>query len=217
MSGHVACLEMHFGDAAIVARDEAQENFGEEAPLLQAEPAHDAEIDGDQAAGLVEEQIAGVHVGMKEAVAQRVAQETLDHLAPEFRQIDLRLLETRMIAQRDAVDPFHRQHIMRGPVPVDGGDAKVRIVAGVLRHLGQRGSFQPQIHLDRHRARHRIDDLDQPQPPRFSKVGFGIVRDKEEIGEIAAEARGNIGPQHLHCHRRPHAVTLGFTAMHLRD
>src|SRR5216683_3334312 len=59
-------IEMHFGDAAIVARDEAEENFGKEAPLLQAEPAHDAEIDGDQAAGIVEEQIAGVHVGMKE-------------------------------------------------------------------------------------------------------------------------------------------------------
>ena len=68
-----------------------QQDFGEEAPLLQAEPAHDAEVDRDQPAGIVEEQIAGVHVGMKEAVAQRVAQETLDHLAPELGQIDLRL------------------------------------------------------------------------------------------------------------------------------
>src|SRR6202022_755047 len=114
MPGHVAGLEMHLGDAAIVAGDESQENFGEEAPLLHAEPAHDAEIDGNKPAGLVEEQIAGVHVGMEETVAQRMAQETLDYLAPEFAQIDLRLLEPRMIPQRDAVDPFHRQHIMRG-------------------------------------------------------------------------------------------------------
>jgi len=59
VSGHVAGLEMHLGDPAIIARDEAQQNFGQEAALLHAEPAHDAEIDRDQAAGIVEEQIAG--------------------------------------------------------------------------------------------------------------------------------------------------------------
>ena len=162
MARHIAGLEMHFGDAAIVAGDEAQENFGQKAPLLLAEPAHNAEIDGDEAAGIVEEQVAGMHVGMKEAVAKRVAQETLDHLAPELGQIDLRLRKTRMIAQRNAVDPFHRQNIMRGAVPVDRGHTKIRIVAGVLRHLRQRRGLQPQIHLHRHRARHRIDDFDQP-------------------------------------------------------
>src|SRR5919108_428561 len=81
------------GDAAVVARDEAQENFGEETPLLHAEPAHDAEIDRHQPAGIVEKQIAGMHVGMKEAVAQRVAQETLDHLASKVGQIDQRCFE----------------------------------------------------------------------------------------------------------------------------
>ena len=122
-----------------------------------------------------------------------------------------------MIAQRDAVDPFHGQDVMRGAIPVDRGHAKIRIVAGVLRHLRQRRGLQPQIHLHRHRARHRVDDLDQPQPPRFRRIGFGLVRDKEEIGEVAAEARGDIGPQHLHRNRFAHAVALGFAAMHLRD
>src|SRR5258707_4312981 len=108
----IAGLEMHLGDAAIIARDEAQENFGEEAPLFHAEPAHDAEIDRHQPPGLVEEQIAGMHVGMKETIAQRMAQETLDYLAPEFAQVDLRPRQPRMVAQRNAVDPFHRQHVM---------------------------------------------------------------------------------------------------------
>ena len=201
MCRHIAGLEMHLGDAAIVAGDEAQKNLGEEAPLLRAEPAHDAEVDRDEPAGVVEKQIAGVHVGMKEAVAQRMAQETLDHLAPEVGQIDLRLLEPRMIGERNAVDPFHGQDIVRGAIPVDGGHAKVRIVAGVLRHLRQRGRLQPQIHLHRDRARHGVDDLDQPQPPRFGRIDLGLVRDEEEIGKVAAEARGHIGPQHLHRHR----------------
>ena len=128
---------MHFGDAAVVARDEAQQNLREETPLLQPEPAHDAEIDRHQPAGIVEEQIAGMHVGMEEAVAQRMAQKALDHLAPEIGQVDLRLRKPRMVVQRDAVDPLHRQHVVGGAVPVDGRHAEIRIVAGVLRHLGQ--------------------------------------------------------------------------------
>ncbi len=217
MARHIAGLEMHFGDAAVVARDEAQQNFGEEAPLLQPKPAHDAEIDRDQPAGIVEKQIAGMHVGMEEAVAQRVAQETLDHLAAEVGQVDLRLRQARMVVQRDAVDPLHRQHVVGGAVPIDGRHAEIRIVTGVLRHLGQRGRLQPQVHLHRDRARHRIDDLDQPQPPRFGRMALGIVRDKEEIGEIAAEARGDIGPEHLDGDRLAHAVMFDLAAMHLCD
>ena len=49
MRRHVAGLEMHFRGAAIIAGDEAVQDFGEEAPLLVAEPAHDAEIDRGRA------------------------------------------------------------------------------------------------------------------------------------------------------------------------
>src|ERR1700733_5814850 len=95
MPKHVDGLEMHFGDATIIAGDEAEQDLGEKAPLLHAEPAHDAEIDRDQSAVGVEEQIAGMHVGVKEAVAQRVAQETLDDLAAKVGQVDLRLSQPR--------------------------------------------------------------------------------------------------------------------------
>ena len=66
---HVAGVEMDLRGALIVARDEAEQDFGEEAALLRAEPAHDAEVDRDQPAVGVDEQIAGMHVGVEEAVA----------------------------------------------------------------------------------------------------------------------------------------------------
>ncbi len=75
MRRHIACPEVHFGGAHVIARDEAVEDFGEKPPLLRAEPPHDAEIDGDDMAVLVDEQIALMHVGMKEAVAHRVREE----------------------------------------------------------------------------------------------------------------------------------------------
>ena len=48
MRRHIARIEMHLRDARIVAADEAIENLGEEQALLGREPAHDAEIDGDE-------------------------------------------------------------------------------------------------------------------------------------------------------------------------
>ncbi len=88
MARHVTGVEMHLRGALIVAGDEAEQDFGEEAPLLRAEPAHDAEVDGHQPAVGVDEQIARMHVGVEKAVAQRVAQEALDHIAAERRQIE---------------------------------------------------------------------------------------------------------------------------------
>ena len=106
---------------------------------------------------------------------------------------------------------------MRGAIPVDRRYAKIRIVAGVLRHFRERGSLQPQVHLYGHRARHGVDDFDQPQPPRFGRVGFGVTRDKEEIRKITPEARGHVRPQYLHRNRFTDAALLGFAAMNLGD
>src|SRR5947209_15235781 len=102
---YVARLVMHFGDAQIIARDEAVEDFGEEAPLLDAEAAHNTEIDGDEPSVTVGEQIALVHVGMKEAVAQRVAQKRLQDGGAERRQVVARRLPTRNVGERNALDP----------------------------------------------------------------------------------------------------------------
>ncbi|MNL56598.1 hypothetical protein D3C87_1801020 [compost metagenome] len=78
MRRHVASLEMHVGNALVIAGDEAEQDFGKEAALFLAEAANDAHVDGDDMAGVVDEQVALVHVGMEEAVAQRVPQERLD-------------------------------------------------------------------------------------------------------------------------------------------
>ena len=48
-------------------------------------------------------------------------------------------------------------------------------------------------------------------------MGFRVMGDKEEIAEVAAEARGDVGPEHLHRNLGAHAVAFGLAAMHLRD
>ncbi len=116
---HVAGLEMHLGDAKIVAGDEAVEDFREEAALLLAEPPGDAEIDGDDGAVRLDEQVAGMHVGVEEAVAQRVAQERLDEVGGDRLQVVAGGAQRLDVGQLDAVDPVHGEHVAAGALPVD--------------------------------------------------------------------------------------------------
>jgi hypothetical protein len=88
MRRHVAGLEMHPRHALEVTGDEAVEDFGEEAPLLQADPPGNAEIDGDDVmpAGSTN-RLPWMHVGMEEAVAHGMAQEVLHHRVGELIEV----------------------------------------------------------------------------------------------------------------------------------
>ena len=124
MRWHVAGLEMDGGGAVVVARDEPVQDLGQEAPLLGAQPAHDAEVDGNDAAFLVDQQVALVHVGVKEAIAHGVAQERLQRGEAQFPQIVAGGFQGCVIGNRDAVDPFERENAERGAAPIDCRDAE---------------------------------------------------------------------------------------------
>ena len=97
------------------------------------------------------------------------------------------------------------------------GTRKPASSRGVLRHLGERGGFQPEIHFDRDRAGKRRDHLDRPQPPRFRRPAFRLARGIKESVEIGLEAPLDAGPQDLHRHGFARAGLVDFRPMHLRD
>ena len=206
---HIAGLEMHLGSAVIVAGDEAVEDFGKKAPLLRPEPPHDAEVDRDQLAAIVHEQVARMHVGVEEAVAQRVAQKSLNHRAGEVLEIEALGFELCTVGERHRFDPFEREHVARDALPVERRHAKLGVVLGVLRHLGEGGGFQPQIHLDGDRAPQRLDHLDQAQPPRLGGKFFRVARREGESIEINLEAALDARAEHLHRDRAAwHSIPL---------
>ena len=86
--GHVAGVEVNDRDALIISRDEAEQDFGQELSLGRIQAAHDPEVDGDDAAIAVDEQISLVHVGMEESVAHCVSQESLDDVSSQRRQVE---------------------------------------------------------------------------------------------------------------------------------
>ena len=108
----------------------------------------DAEIDGDDGAVGLDEQIAGMHVGVEEAVAQRMAQEGLDQRGGDRLEVVAGRAQALDVGHLDAVDPLHGEHVAAGALPVDGRHAEAGIVARVLAELGKGGRLQPQVHLD---------------------------------------------------------------------
>ena len=152
-----------------------------------------------------------MHVGVEEAVAERLAEERL-HQPPRQRlQVVAGGAERGDIGQPDAVDPFQRQHVARGQLPFDLGHAEALVAGGQLGHLGERGGLQAEVHLDRHRAGQRLDHGDRPQPARRRVDALDEARAGEEGLEVAAEAVADAGPQHLHRDRsapRPRASSI---------
>ncbi len=195
----------------------AVEDFGEEPPLLRSEPPHNAEIDRDEPAGIVDEQVARMHVGVEEAVAQRMAQERLQQSAPEMFEVEARGHEARAVGQRRGADPFEGEHVLGGAVPVDRRDAEIRIVPGVVRHLGDRRGLEAEIHFDRDRTREGIDHLVEPQAPRLGRKSFRLTGGKKEGIEIGPEAALDAGPQHFDRDRAPALRRFDLGTMHLGD
>ena len=70
--GHIAGVEVHPGDAVVVALQEAVEDLGQLAPLGRAQPADDAEVHRGQHGGRGDEQVPLVQVGVEDAVVERL-------------------------------------------------------------------------------------------------------------------------------------------------
>ena len=214
---HVAGLKMHLGGTPIIAGDEAMQDFREEQTLLGAEPAHDAEIDGDQLAVVINKEISRMHVGVKEAVAQRMAEKGLNQRPGELPQVEAFGQQPRPVRQRRRIDPFQRQHLLGGAVPVHTGDAKIRIVFGVLGHFRERRGLQAKVHLDRDRAPQGVDHFDETKPPRLGGNAFSVTRHVVEGAQVGIKAAFDTRPQQFD-RDRPRAVFAGdFRPMHLRD
>ena len=209
---------MPLGDHQVVAGDEAIEDVGEEAALGPGDAAHDAEIDRDDIAGPgVGEEIARMHVGVEEAVADGVAQETLEELARQFLAVEPGRVERREVADRDALDPAGGEHCLGGVVPADVRDDEALVLFGVLLELGNGGRFEPQVEFEPGRPVEGLDHIGRPQPAQFAGEALGKAGARIVAFEIGAEPPLDPGAENLDRHRAPAVGIVEHRLVHLRD
>ena len=151
---------MHLGDAPVVAADEAEQDLGEEPPLLQAEPAHDAEIDRARAGP--RRRRTGCPGACRRGRSRRGARGA-GRTGSRVRPSATRSWPAASIAARSLrrMPSIHSMVSTSRAVSSQSGSGtrKSGSSRGVLRHLRERGGLEPQIHLDRDGARQRLDDL----------------------------------------------------------
>ena len=136
---HVAGVEMHLGDAAVIAGEKAEQHVREVEAGLAVEPAHDAEIDdGDRAVG-VDEHVAGMQIGMEKAVAEHLVEEGSAALRNRSSMRVPGGDQRRAVVDADARDPLERQHGAAGAPPIDPRHAEV----GIARRNSRRAPKRP--------------------------------------------------------------------------
>jgi len=207
-------LEVDFGDALVIAGGQPVEDLRQPLPRTPVDPPHDAEIDGNDGAVVLHEQVALVHVGMEEAGADRLGQEADDQLLRDRREVMPARAQFIDAAYLDPVDPFDGHHPAIGAIPVDIRDA----VAGDARHLlgkfARRGGLASQIEFGICPALEIGDGETRAQAARFTAHCFDMGS-RPFIGrDVAREFLADAGAQHLD---RDLAAIGGDALVHLRD
>ena len=145
----------------------------------------------------VDEQVALVHVGMEEAVAQGVAQEGLDQRVGKRVQI---VAGGREAATSDILMPsIHSMVTTSRPVrsqstSARGSPDRLCVFSAEFR---KGGGLEPQIHLDLRRLLQRLGDLDRTEPAGRGHEALLQVRHEIEGLEIACETLAHAGPDDL--------------------
>ena len=197
---HVTRPEMHLRGAHVVAGDEAMQDLGKEAALLGPEAPHDAEVDRHQPPVSVDEQVARVHVGMKEAVAHGVLQEGAHHGEAEGLAVDAGGRQPRIVGEAHAVNPLDRQHAARGSLPIDLGNAEIVVALGILGHLRNGRRLEAKIHLELGRALQGVDDGNRLEAPHRRVEPLDLTGREVVAVEIAPELPLDAGAQDLYGH-----------------
>src|SRR5690606_6263130 len=122
---HPAGIDVQRSHAAIIPPKEREEVLREVMLIAYVERAHDAEIDGDVARPLrarhVDEDVARMHVGVKEIVPEDLREEDLDAVLGEAFDVRPAAAKLLHVADRDAADSLHRQHVGAAVIPEDRG------------------------------------------------------------------------------------------------
>src|SRR6188474_1205437 len=106
---------------AVVALEEGEEIAGEVKLVTRVERADDTEVDGGVARVLrvadVDEDVAGMHVGVEEIVPEHLREEDLDAVLGELRDVRAQLAQARDFRDLDAADALHDHDVLPAQVP----------------------------------------------------------------------------------------------------
>ncbi len=157
---------MHCSDTTIVTFEESQQHVGEIEPRAFVEPAHDSKIDRHKRPVGRDEHVAGVHIGMEEAITKYLIEEDACGLGKDTLDVVSRFFQGINFVDRKTLDTIRRKDPTGGPQPIDLWHPKLRIVQKVLAKLGGRCPLEAHVHFQRYGVLEHLHNFHRPQPPQ---------------------------------------------------
>ncbi len=138
-----------------------------------------------------------MHVGVEEIVPEDLREEYLDTVLRQPLDIRAGRLERRLVADRDAADALHRQHIAAAKIPVHLRHVEQIRAFEVAFQLRGVGGLAHQIDLVAQCLLELGDDGDGPQALRGRPIALGQAGDRIKHLDIGLDLAADVGPQHL--------------------
>ena len=170
---------------AVVAVEEGEQIAGQVVLVAIGELADDGAIECDVARALgvghIHEDVAGMHVGVKEVVDEHLVEEGLHPAPGQDFEIDALRIEPVEVAHGHAVDALQHQHVGAGELVVDLGDVEQFRGGEVLAQPLGVGRLLRHVELLEHRIRVLPDHFREVQ----ALAG----------GDVAVDPAGELGQQ----------------------
>jgi hypothetical protein len=161
-----------------------------------------------------DEDVAGMHVGVEEAVAEHLLEEHLGGLGQDHVGLEARRDQGLALVRGDAAHPLERQDPARGALPVHPRHAKAFVLGAVLGELRSGCCLEPQVHLHPRRGGDGLHHRDRPEPAAGRLQPLDPGGDPGEEVEVARHQALDVRPQHLD---RDRLALAGHGEVHLRD
>ena len=166
-------LEQHLGGPRLVAAHHGIHQFHESLAGVAVHGTHHAEIkQADHVVGQ-DEKIAGVWVGMEEAMIENLGQQDVGTAAGDQLAIVALLVQPVQQGNLDTVHEFGGQHAFGGLLPAHLGDVNRLVVQKGTGHPFHAGGFQGIVHLLFDGSGKLFDDLDRPVVGNLFDVALG--------------------------------------------
>ena len=215
---HPAGFDVQLGHALVVALEEGDEVLRQVFLVDLGERADDAEVQRDVAAEGRRRQadldVAGVHVGVEEAVAKDLREEDRDAVARQLLDVDAGVAQPAQLADRHAVHALHHDHAGGAVIPHHLRDHHQPQAVHVAAQLGGVGGLAHQVEL--------VVQVDVELGHHFARLQALAVgeqaldpdRQRVQQRQVVVDHRHHAGPQHLD---RDLAAGLQRREVHLRD